>query len=323
MTELEKLLSKLRKRETLNKRDCLQSFYLSFKGVGIMNINWYPGHMKKTRELLKEQLKLVDVVFELLDSRIPLSSKNPDIDKIIGNKPKIVILNKVDLADKHITDQWIEYYREKNIFCIPVNSITGQGLRQLIEKAEKSVEEKMQKLADKGRRQRAIRVMVVGIPNVGKSSIINKLAGKKSAKTGDRPGVTKGKQWIRLKGNMELLDTPGILWPKFEDQEVALNLAFIGSIRDEIMDIETLALKLIEKLWSIGREDMINRYNLNEELSSPLEILNAIGKNRGCIVKGGEIDYTRTANIILDEFRAGTIGKISLETPPQSVIDQG
>lgn len=280
-----------------------------------MNINWYPGHMKKTRELLKEQLKLVDVVFELLDARIPLSSKNPIIDEIIGNKPRVVVLNKSDLANDAVTSKWILYYKKQGIKAIPVDTIAGKGLREVLEEAEVAVKEKMEALKEKGRRARAIRVMIVGIPNVGKSSILNRLAGKKSAKTGDRPGVTKGKQWIRLRGNMELLDTPGILWPKFEDEIVALNLAFTGAIRDETMDIETLALKLIERLWHQDKDKLINRYKVEATLVSPLDIMNAIAKNRGCIISGGEIDYSRVANIILDEFRGGKIGRITLEEP--------
>lgn len=280
-----------------------------------MNINWYPGHMKKTRELLREQLKLVDVVFELLDARIPLSSKNPVIDEVIGNKPKVVVLNKVDLANDRVTKKWIDYYKSQGIRAIPVDTIEGKGLKQVLVEAEEVVKEKMEALKAKGIKGRAIRVMIVGIPNVGKSSIINRLTGRKSAKTGDRPGVTKGKQWVRLRGNMELLDTPGILWPKFEDQEVALNLAFTGAIKDEIMDVETLALKLIEKLWQQDKDKLVARYKLDEALDLPIDIMNKIAKNRGCIISGGEVDYSRVANMILDEFRGGKIGKISLEEP--------
>lgn len=280
-----------------------------------MNINWYPGHMKKTKELIKEQLKLVDVVYELLDARIPISSKNPDIDGIIGNKPKVIILNKIDLADPKITSRWVDYFQRKELTVIPVNTITGDGVRQIMEESEKSIKDKMDALINKGRRPRPARIMIAGIPNVGKSSLINRLAGKKSTQTGDRPGVTKGKQWIRLKGNMELLDTPGILWPKFEDQNVALNLAFTGAIKDEIMDVETLAYKLLEILWDKHKEKVIERYKTNEEYDATLDLMDHIGRNRGCILKGDEIDYSRVANIILDEFRSGKIGRISLECP--------
>jgi len=280
-----------------------------------MNIYWYPGHMKKTKDLVKEQLKLVDVIFELLDARIPISSKNPDIDSMIGTKPKVVILNKADLADSRATTLWVEYFEEKGIIAIPVNSVGGKGLHDVMKVAEMKVKEKMDALIKKGRRARAIRVMVVGIPNVGKSSIINKLGNKKSARTGDKPGVTKGKQWVRLRGNVELLDTPGILWPKFEDPEVGKKLAYTGAIKDELLDTETLALYLIENLLVGYKANLVNKYKLVGEMNEPLDVLNEIAKNRGFIVKGGEPDYLRTANIILDEFRASTIGKITLERP--------
>jgi len=280
-----------------------------------MNINWYPGHMKKTRELLQQQLKLVDVVFELLDARIPLSSKNPDIDAIVGTKPRVIILNKADLANEQATNSWIKYFKSKGITAIPVNTIHGEGLRQALNEGEAAFKDKLQALLAKGRKERALRVMVVGIPNVGKSSIINKLVGRKGAITGDRPGVTKGKQWLRVKGDLEILDTPGILWPRFEDQEVAMKLAFTGAIKDEIMDIETLALRLIEYLYIHNREDLYKRYNLEGEFEEGVALMDQIAKNRGSILRKDEIDYTRVANIILDEFRAGKIGRISLETP--------
>ncbi len=280
-----------------------------------MNINWYPGHMKKTRELLQQQLKLVDIVFELLDARIPLSSKNPDIDAIVGGKPRVIILNKADLANEQATNSWIKYYKSKGITAIPVNTISGDGLRLAINEGENVFKEKMQALIDKGRRARPMRIMVVGIPNVGKSSIINKLVGRKKAITGDRPGVTKGKQWLRVKGDLEILDTPGILWPKFEDQEVAKKLAFTGAIKDEIMDIETLALRLVEYLELNNKQELYQRYNLEGEFQQGIDIMDQIAINRGCILRGKEIDYSRVANIVLDEFRAGKIGRISLETP--------
>ncbi len=286
--------------------------------MGTVNINWYPGHMKKTKELLKEQLKLVDIVYELLDARIPLSSKNPDLDRIIGDKPRIIILNKIDLADSRITSMWIEYFKKQQIITVPVNTMTGNGIGQMIKESEKAVKAKMDALIEKGRKPRPVRIMAVGIPNVGKSSLINRLADKKSAKTGDKPGVTKGKQWIRLKGNMELLDTPGILWPKIEDPAVALNLAFTGAIKDEIMDVETLAYKLLEILWADHREKVVRRYKIEGEYDAIIDLMDRIAKNRGCILKGNEIDYFRISNIILDEFRSATIGRISLECPTLS-----
>ena len=228
--------------------DKMRSDYEDYLVDDNLHINWYPGHMKKTRDLVRSNLKLVDVVVELLDARIPYSSKNPDIDKLAGNKPRVVILNKSDLADRNKLNRWINYYKQKGIKAIPVDTMKGSGLNKLIEECKNVTKDKMDALKDKGRKERPIRIMIVGVPNVGKSSIINKLTGRKSAVTGDKPGVTKGKQWVRLKGNLELLDTPGILWPKFEDQEVALNLAFSRAIKDEVLDIETLALRLIEKL---------------------------------------------------------------------------
>lgn len=280
-----------------------------------MNINWYPGHMKKTKDLLREQLKLVDVVYELLDARIPMSSKNPDIDQIIGNKAKVIILNKIDLADPQTTSKWVEYFREEEKTVIPVNTMTGKGIREVIEESEKVIKDKMDALVKKGRKPRPARVMIVGIPNVGKSSLINKLAGRKSTQTGDRPGVTKGKQWIRLKGNMELLDTPGMLWPKIEDPTVSLNLGFTGAIKDEILDRETLAYKLLEILWNDHKEKVIERYKIEDECNTTIDVMDCIGRNRGCILKGNEIDYSRVSAVILDEFRSARIGRISLEYP--------
>lgn len=279
------------------------------------HINWYPGHMKKTRELLQEQLKLIDVVYELLDARIPLSSKNPDLEQILGQKPRVIILNKADLADEGVTNQWVAYYREKGMTAVPVNTLTGTGLRQLSLEGQNAFKDKMEQLISKGRKPRPIRVMMVGIPNVGKSSLINRLAGRKSTVTGDRPGVTKRKQWIRLKGDMELLDTPGILWPKFEDQQVARKLAFTGAIKDEIMDVETLALRLIEVLMEDHWDKLSERYQLKERPETGLEVMEQMARNRGCLIRGGEVDYTRIANVVLDEFRGGKIGRISLESP--------
>lgn len=271
--------------------------------------------MKKTKELLQSHLKLVDIVIELVDARIPLSSKNPNVDEIVGSKPKLIVLNKIDLANEAETKKWLDYYNNLGFKTIPVNTMTGAGIRDLISESQLITQEKMDALKKKGIIQRPIRFMIVGIPNVGKSSIINRLAGKKSARTGDRPGVTKGKQWIRLRGNMELLDTPGILWPKFEDEEVALNLAFTGAIKDDIIDTETLAFKLIEKLYGRYKANFIERYHIEESLEDTLEIMNAIAKNRGCLLTKNEFDYERVATIILDEFRGGKLGRITLETP--------
>ena len=280
-----------------------------------MHINWYPGHMKKTKELIQENLKLVDVVIELLDARIPMSSRNPQIDELVERKPRVVALNKSDLADPQITRKWVNYFAAQGINAVPVNSMTGEGLDKMIALVEEAAKEKMDALINKGMRKRAVRSMIVGIPNVGKSSIINRLTGKKSAKTGDKPGVTKGKQWVRLRGNIELLDTPGILWPKFENQQVGLKLAFTGAIKDEILDIETIALHLVAYLVREYTNQIKERYKLSEIFLDNLDNLERIAKNRGCIFSGGRIDYSRTANLILDEFRSGKIGKITLEKP--------
>ncbi len=281
-----------------------------------MKINWYPGHMKKTKDLLKEQLKLVDVVWELIDARIPRSSKNPDIDGIIKGKPKIVILNKKDLADPHITEDWINYYKERGVLAIPMNSLEKSGVNQLVAESKKILEEKLKTRRAKGLKRIVIRAMIVGIPNVGKSSMINKFANKKSAKTGNKPGVTKGKQWVRLQKDLEMLDTPGILWPKLEDQQGALHLAFVGTIKDEIMDRETLALRLVETLLESYKPLLYERYQLEGfSYVEPLEVLDEIARKRGCILRGQEIDYLRVSDILLDEFRSGKIGKISLEAP--------
>lgn len=280
-----------------------------------LHINWYPGHMKKTKDLVRDNLKLVDVVVELLDARIPFSSKNPDIDKLAGNKPRVVILNKSDLADRSKLDRWIKYYKDRGIKAIPIDTMKGIGLNKLIDECKNVTKEKMDSLKEKGRKERPIRIMIVGVPNVGKSSIINKLTGRKSTVTGDKPGVTKGKQWVRLKGNLELLDTPGILWPKFEDQDVALNLAFSRAIKDEILDIETLALKLIGKLMDIEPDKLKIRYKLEELGHSDIETMDMIGRKRGFITGRKELDYTRIATTVLNEFREGKIGKITLEVP--------
>ncbi|MDR0879842.1 MAG: ribosome biogenesis GTPase YlqF [Clostridioides sp.] len=278
-----------------------------------MNINWFPGHMKKTREMVQNNLKLVDVVVELLDARIPFSSRNPEIDDLVGDKPRVVVLNKIDMADREKTDRWIRYYDKKGIKAIPIDAMKGTGVNKLTEECKKVTREKMDKFIEKGRKERAIRLMIVGVPNVGKSSLINKLTGKKSTQTGDKPGVTKGKQWVRLKGDLELLDTPGILWPKFEDQEVAINLAFSRAIRDEVLDVETLGLRLIERLSEIEPEKLKERYKLESIGETPLETMDMIGIKRGFKAGKNELDYTRIAKTVLNEFREGKIGKITLE----------
>ncbi|WP_313756583.1 ribosome biogenesis GTPase YlqF [Tissierella sp.] len=282
-----------------------------------MNINWYPGHMKKTKESIQKSLKMVDIVFELIDARIPMSSQNPVIDSIIGDKPRVIILNKSDLASSNGNKIWQEYFMKKNISSLSLEALNGKGIDKLLDISYVLTDEKRKAYEKRGVINRPIRAMILGIPNVGKSTLINSLSGRKGAKTGNKPGVTKSNQWIKTKGNLELLDTPGILWPKFEDLEVGLNLAFTGAIKDEILDIETLALKLIEKLANYFPNLLNNRYNIEVEGKSYLDIMEEIAKRRGCILKGGEIDYTKVSNIILDEFRKGVIGKITLEFPKE------
>ncbi|MGL5717582.1 MAG: ribosome biogenesis GTPase YlqF [Paraclostridium sp.] len=287
-----------------------------------LHINWYPGHMKKTKDLVRNNLKLVDVVVELLDARIPFSSRNPDIDKFVGTKPRVVVLNKSDMADPNKLSQWIEYYKKRGIKAIPVDTLKGKGVNNIIQECKNETKEMMDNLVRKGRIERPIRIMIVGVPNVGKSSLINKLTGRKSTQTGDKPGVTKGKQWVRLKGNLELLDTPGILWPKFEDEDVALKLAFSRAIKDEVLDVDTLGLRLIEKLMEIEPEKLKTRYKLEELGETPLETMEMIGRKRGFLFSKNELDYTRIASTVLNEFREGKLGRISLETPKDIKIDE-
>lgn len=283
-----------------------------------MHINWYPGHMKKTRELIQQNLKMIDVVVEVLDARIPISSKNPSLDDLINTKPKIVALNKYDLADEAILNKWIAYYRGQGVSAIPINSMTGDGINRLLHEIKLLTKEKREKYISQGRNLAAVRAMIVGIPNVGKSSLINKLVGKKSAKTGNRPGVTKGKQWIRIKKDLELFDTPGILWPKIDDDAVGLNLAFTGAIKDEILQIEDIGLLLIEKLMVLYPDRLEERYSVeikeNNELDR-LELMEEIGRRRGCLLARNQIDYTKVARLVIDEFRKGTLGRMSLESP--------
>lgn len=282
----------------------------------IMNIQWYPGHMTKTRKIIIENLKIIDVVVELVDARAPLSSKNPDIDVFAPNKPKIILLNKADLANKDMTKQWRTWYEGKGARVIEVNAITGGGVNKVVQVAADLMKDRIEADLKRGRINRPIRAMIVGIPNVGKSTFINKLVGKASAKTGDRPGVTRGKQWVKIRKGFELLDTPGILWPKFEDKEVALDLAFIGSIKDDILDVVTLSYKLIERLQKIAPDAITNRYKIEiDDADTSDMIFDKIARKRGFILAGGKIDHLRTAQILLDEFRGGMLGKITIEVP--------
>jgi ribosome biogenesis GTPase A len=279
-----------------------------------MKINWFPGHMVKTRREIQANLKLVDAVIEIRDARIVRSSKNPEIEKLLGNKPRIILLNKADLAEDRVTRAWKKALENEQTLVLEVNSMTGKGLNTLKPALQELLKEKLQRNRDRGIVHSQIRAMVVGIPNVGKSSFINKMAKNSIAKVGDRPGVTKNKQWIKTKDDLELLDTPGILWPKFEE-ETSLNLAFTGAIKDEIMDIETLALRLVERLSKNYKSRLVERYGLEEFSEDPLENLENIARKRGCIIRGGEVDYRRVAVMLLDEFRGAKMGPISLEWP--------
>lgn len=275
----------------------------------IENINWYPGHMKKTRELIAENLKMVDIVIEVIDARIPVSSRNPIIDELVKTKKRIIILNKSDLSDAKANARWSDYFKKQGSMVLAMNCMSGGGVNQLYKILNRLQDEK-----NEGQiRKKPLRMMIVGVPNVGKSSLINRMIGKKSAKTGDRPGVTKGKQWLGLENGMQLLDTPGILWPKFEDPEVGLNLAFCGSIKDEILDVATLALELIKVLQKDYPQLLKDRYKLDEIEDDALANMENIALKRGFILPGRRIDYERCAKTVLDEFRSGKIGNITLE----------
>lgn len=280
-----------------------------------MAINWFPGHMVKTKREIQNNLKLVDAVIEIRDARIPKSSKNPDIDTLCAGKPRVILLNKSDLTDPRVTKAWKESLTNDETIVLEVNALKGEGLNAIKPALLKLLKEKHDRLKAKGLAKITTRAMVVGIPNVGKSTFINKMAKNNIAKTGDRPGVTKNKQWIKTKLGIELMDTPGVLWPKFEDEIVGLNLAFTGAIKDEIMDTEELTLKLVERLQETNPEELMTRYKLTELHENPLDNLDAIARKRGAIMSGNQIDYNRIAGIILDEFRGGKIGKISLEKP--------
>jgi ribosome biogenesis GTPase A len=275
------------------------------------HINWYPGHMKKTRELIQENLKMVDVVIEVIDARIPVASRNPIIDELIKNKMRIIALNKSDLADQAVNEVWTDYFKRLGYYVVAMNCMSGEGVSQLMRLLGNLHREKN----ESSQRKRHLRMMIVGIPNVGKSSLINRLTGKKSAKTGNKPGVTRGKQWLNLGEDMQLLDTPGILWPKFEDPMVGVNLAFTGSIKDEILDIATLALELTAVLSKDYPILLKNRFKLEDLGETALDTLDLIAGKRGFILAGKRIDYERTGRTLMDEFRAGTLGRVSLERP--------
>ena len=278
-----------------------------------MNVQWYPGHMTKAKRQMQEDLKLI---VELVDARVPLSSRNPDIDQLGQNKSRLILLNKADLADERQNETWKEYFQSKGFHVVKVDSRNGAGMKTIQNVIQEACKEKIERDRRRGIKNRPIRAMVAGIPNVGKSTFINTFAGKACAKTGNRPGVTKGKQWIRLNKNVELLDTPGILWPKFEDQEVGIRLAFVGSIKDDILNMEELALKLIDYLKERYTGLLEKRYGISEE-GNAVEILGEIAKARGCLKKGEELDYTKASGLLFDDFRSGKIGRITLEWAEQ------
>jgi ribosome biogenesis GTPase A len=288
--------------------------------VIIMQIQWYPGHMAKAKRMMQDDIKLIDVVIELVDARIPLSSKNPDIDKLANNKSRVLLLNKYDMADSRYTKEWKEYFEAKGYFTALVNSKSGNGVKQVQDIVQKACEEKIARDRRKGILNRPVRAMIVGIPNVGKSTFINSFVGKASTKTGNKPGVTKGKQWIRINKSMELLDTPGILWPKFEDSSVGTRLALIGSINDTIINGTDLSLELILFLSKHYPEALKNRYEIEitdplENLKSAVPVLEKIALKRSCLLKGGEPDLDRAANLLLEDFRSTRLGNITLEFP--------
>lgn len=278
-----------------------------------MNIQWYPGHMTKAKRAMKEDIKLIDLIIELVDARVPLSSRNPDIDELGINKARLILLNKADLASDHWNEVWADWFRTKGYYVVKVNSRSGSGLKQINSVVQEACKDKFERDRRRGILNRPVRAMVVGIPNVGKSTFINSFAGKACTKTGNKPGVTKGNQWIRLNKTLELLDTPGILWPKFEDQKVGLRLAFIGSINDEILNKEELAMELIQFLMKNYSSVLKERYQADS--GDSYELLGQIAKIRACLLKGGELDYKKAAHILVDDFRSGKLGRITLEFP--------
>ena len=279
-----------------------------------MNIQWYPGHMTKAKRMMQEDIKLIDVVVELVDARVPLSSKNPEIDDLAKNKSRIILLNKCDLADMEKTSRWKEWYENQGFFAAYINSKSGTGIKEVNDIILLACREKIERNRRKGIINRPVRAMIVGIPNVGKSTFINSFAKKAVTKTGNKPGVTKGKQWIRLNKNVELLDTPGILWPKFEDPSVGLKLAFIGSVKEEILNVTEIAMELISFLRDVYPGSLSGRYEIEEE-GTNLSTLERIARARGCLLKGNELDIDKAAHLLMDDFKAGRLGRITLELP--------
>lgn len=278
-------------------------------------IQWYPGHMAKARREISEAIKLVDVVIEIIDARIPLASRNPILNEIIGDRPRIIVLNKADLADSNANKEWIKKLNTENQTAVLADSNSGAGVKDVVKVASEMMKEKLDKQASKGRVGGSIKAMVVGIPNVGKSTFINKIAGKQTMATGNKPGVTKKNQWVRLDDKLQLLDTPGVLWPKLDNEVYARHLAYIGTIKDEILDVEDLAVNMLDELTLNYKDILYERFKIPSDFSYEMtyELLEEMGRKRGCLVKGGKVDYTKISNILFEEFRSGKIGKITLE----------
>jgi len=286
-----------------------------------MTIQWFPGHMAKARRQVTEKLKLIDIVFELVDARIPMSSRNPMIDDIVSSKPRIVLLNKADKADEAITKKWIEYFKDRDIPAIAIDAQSGTGLKQITSLSKTLLKEKFDKMAAKGIKPRAIRALIIGIPNVGKSTLINRLAKKNIAKTGDRPGVTTAQQWVKVGNELELLDTPGILWPKFEDQLVGQKLATTGAIKDAILNLQDITVFALSFLKEHYPNRLLERFHLEELPDEIVPLFDEIGKKRGCMMSGGYIDYDKTSELILREIRTDKLGRLSFETPEDFLND--
>lgn len=284
----------------------------------MQTIQWFPGHMTKTKRQIQSSLKLVDAVAEIIDARIPVSSRNPDLAKLVQNKPRVILLNKCDMANQTATKMWIDYFKKQNLVAIPVDCKSGRGLDKFATAVNTVMSHKIARLKEKGMVNPTIRIMIVGIPNVGKSSFINKMVKKNRAKVEDRPGVTRGNQWYTIAKNLEMLDTPGVLWPKFDDKTVGEHLAFTGAVKDQILDIELLAVRLLDFIKELKPADFITRFKLeNEDIENidSYELLKMIGKKRGMLVSGGEIDTERAAIMLLDEFRSAKLGRITVEMP--------
>lgn len=289
-----------------------------------MNIQWYPGHMTKTRRMMEENLKLVDAVCEILDARIPISSRNPDMDAICGNKPRLVILNRIDLADPELVRRWSAYFRSKGMAVVATDCKSKKGINGFVPAVRELLSEKLRRYAEKGQVGRPLKIMVVGIPNVGKSTFINQISGRKGAKAENRPGVTRGKQWVTVDQGLLMLDTPGILWPKFEDPNVGIRLAYTGAVKDDVIDLESLACHLMQMLWQQYPQVLKDRYKIDcAPDAEGWELLEAAGRKRGFLVSGGEVNTERMAKVLLDEYRSCKLGRFTLETPEMLEKEHG